>query len=57
MDHIGFEVQNINAFVGKLQVAGIKTDAAIRNSANASGLLKQAKDSARAQRRKGTDRG
>ncbi len=38
VDHIGFEVQNINAFVGKLQAAGIKTDAAIRNSANTSGL-------------------
>jgi len=38
VDHIGFEVQNIDAFVGKLQAAGIKTDAAIRNSANASGL-------------------
>jgi len=38
VDHIGFEVQNIDAFVGKLQAAGIKTDAAIRNSANAAGL-------------------
>lgn len=38
VDHIGFEVQNIDAFVAKLQAAGIKTDAAIRNSANASGL-------------------
>jgi catechol 2,3-dioxygenase-like lactoylglutathione lyase family enzyme len=38
VDHIGFEVRNIDAFVGKLQAAGIKTDAAIRNSANASGL-------------------
>ncbi len=38
VDHIGFEAQNIDAFVGKLQAAGIKTDAAIRNSANASGL-------------------
>ena len=37
-DHIGFEVKNIDAFVGKLQAAGIKTDGAIRNSANASGL-------------------
>jgi catechol 2,3-dioxygenase-like lactoylglutathione lyase family enzyme len=38
LDHIGFEVKNIDAFVAKLQAAGIKTDAAIRNSANASGL-------------------
>jgi catechol-2,3-dioxygenase len=38
VDHMGFEVRNIDAFVGKLQAAGIKTDAAIRNSANASGL-------------------
>ena len=38
VDHIGFEVQNIDSFVAKLQAAGIKTDAAIRNSANASGL-------------------
>ena len=38
VDHIGFEVKNIDAFVAKLQGAGIKTDAAIRNSANASGL-------------------
>jgi len=38
VDHIGFEVKNIDAFVAKLQAAGIKTDAAIRNSANASGL-------------------
>jgi catechol 2,3-dioxygenase-like lactoylglutathione lyase family enzyme len=38
VDHIGFEVQNIDGFVAKLQAAGIKTDAAIRNSANASGL-------------------
>jgi hypothetical protein len=35
---MGFEVKNIEAFVAKLQTAGIKTDAAIRNSANASGL-------------------
>jgi hypothetical protein len=26
VDHIGFEVQNINAFVGKLQAGGIKAD-------------------------------
>jgi catechol 2,3-dioxygenase-like lactoylglutathione lyase family enzyme len=38
VDHIGFEVTNIDAFVAKLQAAGIKTDAAVRNSANASGL-------------------
>ena len=38
LDHIGFEVKNIDAFVAKLQAAGIKTDAAIRNSANATGL-------------------
>ena len=38
VDHIGFEVTNIDAFVAKLQAAGIKTDGAIRNSANASGL-------------------
>lgn len=38
VDHMGFEVKNIDAVVAKLQAAGIKTDAAIRNSANASGL-------------------
>ncbi len=38
VDHIGFEVKNIDTFVGKLQAAGIKTDGAIRNSTNASGL-------------------
>ncbi len=38
VDHIGFEVKSIDAFVAKLQAAGIKTDAAIRNSTNASGL-------------------
>jgi catechol 2,3-dioxygenase-like lactoylglutathione lyase family enzyme len=38
VDHMGFEVRNIDAFVGKLQAAGIKTDAPIRNSTNASGL-------------------
>jgi catechol 2,3-dioxygenase-like lactoylglutathione lyase family enzyme len=38
VDHIGFEVKNIDAFVAKLKAAGIKTDADIRNSANASGL-------------------
>jgi len=38
VDHMGFEVQDIDAFVAKLQAANIKTDAAIRNSANASNL-------------------
>jgi len=38
VDHIGFEVKNIDAFVARLRAAGIKTDADIRNSANASGL-------------------
>jgi catechol 2,3-dioxygenase-like lactoylglutathione lyase family enzyme len=38
VDHIGFEVQNIDAFVAKLKTSGIKTDADIRSSANASGL-------------------
>src|SRR5580700_6990756 len=38
VDHMGFEVKNIDAFVAKLQAAGIKTDAAVRGSTNASGL-------------------
>src|SRR5215813_3569059 len=38
LDHIGFEVKNIDAFVAKLQASGVKTDAPVRNSANASGL-------------------
>ena len=38
LDHMGFEVKNIDAYVAKLQAAGIKTDAAVRNSTNASGL-------------------
>ena len=38
VDHMGFEVKNIDAFVAKLKAAGIKTDADIRTSANASGL-------------------
>lgn len=38
VDHMGFEVKNIDAFVARLQAAGIKTDAAVRNSANASGI-------------------
>jgi catechol 2,3-dioxygenase-like lactoylglutathione lyase family enzyme len=38
VDHIGFEVKNIDAFVAKLQAAGIKTDGPIRNSTNAAGI-------------------
>ena len=38
VDHIGFEVKNIDAFAAKLQAAGIKTDAPIRNSTNAANL-------------------
>src|SRR5947208_7321463 len=38
VDHMGFEVRNIDTFVAKLQGAGIKTDGPIRNSTNASGL-------------------
>lgn len=38
VDHIGFEVKNIEAFVAKLQTAGLKTDGAIRNSTNAAGI-------------------
>ena len=38
VDHMGFEVNNIDAFVATLQTAGIKTDGTVRNSANASGL-------------------
>jgi catechol 2,3-dioxygenase-like lactoylglutathione lyase family enzyme len=38
LDHMGFEVKNLDAFVAKLQAAGIKIDAPIRNSANAAGL-------------------
>ena len=38
VDHIGFEVKNIDGFVAKLQAAGIKTDAAIRSSTNAAGI-------------------
>jgi len=38
VDHMGFEVKNIDAFVAKLLAAGIKTDAAVRNSTNAAGL-------------------
>src|SRR5436309_13978485 len=38
VDHIGFEVKNIEAFVAKLQAAGLKSDGAIRNSTNAAGI-------------------
>ncbi|MEQ1886279.1 MAG: VOC family protein [Bryobacteraceae bacterium] len=38
VDHMGFEVRDIDAFVAKLKAAGIKTDGDIRGSANASGL-------------------
>src|SRR5262245_42734056 len=38
VDHIGFEVKNIDGFMARLQAAGIKPDAAIRSSTNASGL-------------------
>jgi len=38
VDHMGFEVRNIDAFVAKLQAAGIKTDGPIRNSTNAAGI-------------------
>ena len=38
VDHIGFEVNNIDQFVAKLTAAGIKTEAEIRNSANLTGL-------------------
>ena len=38
VDHMGFEVKNIDEFVKKLQAAGIKTDGAIRSSTNAAGI-------------------
>lgn len=38
VDHIGFEVTDIDAFVAKLRASGIVTDGAIRNSTDASGL-------------------
>ena len=38
VDHIGFEVKDIDVFVARLKAAGIKTDGEVRNSANASGL-------------------
>jgi catechol 2,3-dioxygenase-like lactoylglutathione lyase family enzyme len=37
-DHIGFEVRDIDAVVARLQAAGLKMDAPVRNSTNASGL-------------------
>lgn len=38
IDHIGFEVTNIDAFVKKLEAAGVPIETQIRNSANASKL-------------------
>jgi catechol 2,3-dioxygenase-like lactoylglutathione lyase family enzyme len=38
VDHIGFEVRDIDAAVATLQAAGIKADGPVRNSTNASGL-------------------
>lgn len=38
VDHIGFEVKNIDQFVKKLEAAGIHTEDPIRTSANASKL-------------------
>ena len=38
VDHIGFEVKNIDQFVKKLEAQGIKTEEPIRTSANASKL-------------------
>jgi catechol 2,3-dioxygenase-like lactoylglutathione lyase family enzyme len=38
VDHMGFEVKNIDEFVKKLQATGVKTDGAIRNSTNAAGI-------------------
>lgn len=38
VDHIGFEVTDIDSFVARLRAAGVKTDGEIRGSANASGL-------------------
>jgi catechol 2,3-dioxygenase-like lactoylglutathione lyase family enzyme len=38
VDHIGFEVSNIDEFVKKLEANGISTEAPIRTSANASKL-------------------
>jgi len=38
VDHIGFEVTNIDAFVKKLEAAGVAIETPIRNSANAANL-------------------
>ena len=38
VDHIGFEVTDIDAFVSKLKAAGINTDGEVKKSADASGL-------------------
>ena len=38
VDHIGFEVIDIDSFVARLRTAGVNTDGEIRSSANASGL-------------------
>jgi catechol 2,3-dioxygenase-like lactoylglutathione lyase family enzyme len=38
IDHIGFEVRGLDAFVAKLQAEGIKTDAPVRNSTLVNGL-------------------
>lgn len=38
VDHIGFEVTDIDSFVSKLKAAGINTDGDVRTSTNASGL-------------------
>lgn len=38
VDHIGFEVKDIDKFVAQLRTAGLKTDGEIRSSSNASGL-------------------
>jgi catechol 2,3-dioxygenase-like lactoylglutathione lyase family enzyme len=38
VDHIGFEVNNIDEFVNKLKAAGVPIETEIRTSANASRL-------------------
>jgi catechol 2,3-dioxygenase-like lactoylglutathione lyase family enzyme len=38
VDHIGFEVTDIDTFVGRLVAEGIKTDGAVRDSTNATGV-------------------
>ena len=38
VDHIGFEVKDIDVFVARLTAGGVKTDGEVRNSAHASGL-------------------